>query len=116
MHIGTGSAPSNTEAAYSSPPRRLNSDADSARLRVLDYLSNRVGFIDFTTEFKDLGSFVHHSLPSNADINKRIRAASAAFGALENILTNKAIDLRFKGRVYEALSFSILLHGREIWC
>jgi hypothetical protein len=52
-------------------------------------LGNPVGFIDFTTEFKYLGSIVHNSLTSGADIDKRIMSASAAFGALKNHLTNK---------------------------
>jgi hypothetical protein len=80
--------PSKTEAIYFPPPRRLYSDADTSRLDVLDYLGNHVGFIDLTTEFKFLGSIVHHSLTSDADVDKRIRSASAAFGALKNILTN----------------------------
>jgi hypothetical protein len=52
-------------------------------------MGNPVGFIDFTTEFKYLGSIVHHSLTSDEDVDKRIRPASAAFGAHQNILTNK---------------------------
>jgi hypothetical protein len=66
MHIGTGEIPSKTEAMYFPPPRRLYSDADTSRLDVLDYLGNPVGFIDFTTEFKYLGSIDHHSLASDA--------------------------------------------------
>jgi hypothetical protein len=61
-----------------------------------------------------LGSIVHHSLTSDADVDKRIRSASAAFGALQNILTNKDIDLKVKGSVYVALYLSILLYGSEI--
>jgi hypothetical protein len=51
--------------------------------------SNPVDLIDFTTEFKSYGSIVRHSLTSDADVDKRIRPASAAFGAHQNILTNK---------------------------
>jgi hypothetical protein len=83
--------PSKTEAVFIPPPRRLYSDADTSRLGVLDYLGNVIGFIDFTTEFKYLGSIVHHSPTSDSDVDKRIRSASAAFGALQNILTNKDI-------------------------
>jgi hypothetical protein len=70
----------------------------------------------FTTEFKYLGSIVHHFLTSDADVDKRIRPASAAFGALKNILTNKDIELKVKGSVYVALCLSILLYGSDIWC
>jgi hypothetical protein len=120
MHIGIGATPSKTEAKteamFFPPPRRLYSDADTSGLGVVDYLSNAVGSIDFTTEFKYLGSFVHHSLTSDADVDKRIRSASAAFGALKNIPTNKDIILKVKGSVYEALCLSILLYGSEIRC
>jgi hypothetical protein len=64
---------------------------------------------------KNLGSIVHHFLTSDADVDKRIRSASAAF-ALKNILTNKDIDLKVKESVYVALRLSILLYGSEMWC
>jgi hypothetical protein len=70
---------------YFLPPRRLYSDADTSRRDVLDCLKNPVGFIDFTTEFKYLGSIVLHSLTSDADVDKRIRSASATYGALKKI-------------------------------
>jgi hypothetical protein len=44
-------------------------------------LRNPVGFINFTTELEYLGSIVHHSLISDADVDERIRSASGAFGA-----------------------------------
>jgi hypothetical protein len=115
MHIGTGATPSKTEAMYFPPPRRLYSDTATSRLDVLDYLGNHVGFIDFTAEFKYLGLIVHHSLTSDADVEKRIRSASAAFGALKNILTNKEIGLKVIGSAHVALCFSILLYGSKVW-
>jgi hypothetical protein len=108
--------PSDTVAIYFPPPRRLFSDADTAGLGILDYLGNPVGFIDFATKFKYLGSIVHHSLTSGAGVDKRIRLESAAFGALKNILTNKDIDLKAKGSAYVAFCLSILPYGSEIWC
>jgi hypothetical protein len=116
MHIGIGATPSKTEAIYFPPPRRVYSDADTSRLDVLVYLEYPVGFIDLTTEFEYLASIVHDSLTSDADVDKRIRPVSAAFGALENILTNKEIDLKVKGSVYVALCLRLLLYGSEIWC
>jgi hypothetical protein len=56
MHIGNGATPSKIEAMYFTPPRRLLSDANTSRLDVLDYLESPVDFIDFTMEFKSLGS------------------------------------------------------------
>jgi hypothetical protein len=116
MHIGIGATPSKTEAMFFPPPRRLLSGANTFRLGVLDYKKNPVGFIEFTTEFKYLGIIVHYSLTSDADVDKRIRSASAAFGALKNILTNKDIDLKVNESVYVALRLSILLYGSDIRC
>jgi hypothetical protein len=116
MHISNGATPSKTEAMFFPPPRRLYSDADTSRLDVLDSLDNPVGFFDLTTEFKYLGSIVHHSLTSDEDVDKRIRSAPASFGAFKNIPTNKDIDLKVKGSAYVALCWSILLYSREIWC
>jgi hypothetical protein len=65
------------------PSRRSYSEANTLRLDVLDGTGNAIGFIDFTTEIKYLASIVHHSLTSDADVDKRIRSASAAFGALK---------------------------------
>jgi hypothetical protein len=61
---------------------------------------------------------VHHFLTSDADVNERIRPASAAFDALKNVLTNDDINLKVKGIVNLALCLSILilLNGREMWC
>jgi hypothetical protein len=94
----------------------LTLEGNTSRLDVLGGTGNALGFIEFATKFKYLGSIVHHSLTSDADVDKRIRSASAAFGALKNILTNKDIDLKVKGSVYVALYLSIQLYGSEIWC
>jgi hypothetical protein len=110
MHIGTGAMPSKTEAMYFPPPWLLYSGADTSRLGVLDYLG---GILLATSILRQDKS---SSLTSDADVDKRIRPASGAFGALENILTNKDIDLKVKGSVYVALCLSILLYGSEIWC
>jgi hypothetical protein len=48
------------------------------------------GFIDFCEKFKYLGSMLHYSLTSDADVDKRITSATAAFGALlKNIFADK---------------------------
>jgi hypothetical protein len=48
------------------------------------------------TEFNYLGSIVHQSLTSGADVDERIRSASATFWFLKRILTYKHIDLKVK--------------------
>ena len=75
-----------------------------------------LGFVTFVLEFKYLGSLVHHSLTSDADVNKRIMAASAAFGALRSVLCNFALSENLRGQVYTALVLTILLYGCEVWC
>ena len=116
VHVGKGDNPSKTEAMYFPPPRVEYSAADTSRITVLDSIGTPVGFVDFTKEFRYLGSIIHHSLTSDADVDKRIKSATAAFGALKNIYTDKHIDLKVKGRIYVALCLSILLYGCEIWC
>ena len=56
------------------------SAADTSRFNIVDEVGLPVGFVDFTTEFKYLGSILHHSLTSDADVDKRIKSATAAFG------------------------------------
>jgi hypothetical protein len=115
MHVGNGAVPSKTEAMYFPPPRVEYSAADTSRIDVCDPSGAPVGFIDFTREFKYLGSIVHYSLSSEADVDKRIKSATAAFGALKNVFTNRHLDLKLKGRIYVALCLSILLYGSEVW-
>ena len=116
VHVGSGNTASKTEAMYFPPPRTLYSTADTSRFNVLNSEGSSIGFIDFTEEFKYLGSIIHHSLTSDADVDKRIKAATATFGALKNIFTNKHVDLKLKGQIYNALCLSILLYGCEVWC
>ena len=73
------------------------------------YHGSIVGFIDFTKEFKYLGSIFHYSLNSEADVDKRIKSATAAFGALKRVFTNRYLNLKMKGRIYVALCLSIHL-------
>jgi hypothetical protein len=116
MHIGIGATPSKTEEIFFPPPRRPYSEANTSRLNILDGTGYATGFIDFTTEFKYLASIVDHPLTSDADADKHIRPASAAFEALKNILTNKDIDLKVKGSACVALCLSTLLYASEIRC
>jgi hypothetical protein len=74
------------------PPKRLYFDAGVSRLEVLDDLGNTIDF----TILKIISSIVHDSLTSDA----AMRSASAAFGALTNILINKCTYLKVKGSMY----------------
>ena len=79
MHVGRGDTASKTEAMYFPPPRTAyEAAADTSRFYV-----DGTGFSDFFEKFKYLGSVLHYSLSSDADVDKQIASATAAFGALK---------------------------------
>jgi hypothetical protein len=111
MHIGHGDIASKTEAVFFPGPKETQDDGDTTNFSVAD------GFVSFTDEFRYLGSIIHSSLTSDADVNMRITSASKAFGALRKcFFSNKDISCKDKGTVYVALVLSILLYGSECWC
>jgi hypothetical protein len=112
MHVGRGNTASKTEAMYFPAPGTKYEDGDTT-----DFTIDGTGFISFTKEFRYLGSIIHYSLTSDADVYARIAAAGKAFGALRTcIFRNKRVSESMKGRVYNALVLSILLYGCESWC
>ena len=86
-----------------------------SRLDIRNADGSSVGFVDFTKEFKYLGSIIDSSLTSDAGVDMRINAATSAFGALKNVLTSLSVDLRVKGRIYNDLVLSVRLYGSEAW-
>jgi hypothetical protein len=82
--------------------------ADTSRFYI-----DGTGLIDFYEKFKYLGSMLHYSLTSDADVDKRITSATAAFGALKNIFADKYLSEELKGEVYKALILPTLLYGCE---
>jgi hypothetical protein len=101
---------------YFPPPRVDYSNAETYRFDIRDADGSTIGFVDFTKEFKYLGSTIDSSLTSDADVDMQIKASTSAFGALKNVFTSLSVDLRVKGRIYSALVLSILLYGSEAWC
>jgi hypothetical protein len=61
--------------------RQAYAAADTSR-----FLVDSTGFVEFSESFKYLGSVIHYSFTSDADICKRIKSATAAFGALITLL------------------------------
>jgi hypothetical protein len=92
--------------------RRVSSICGHGRPR---FYIDGTGFIDFCEKFKYLCSILHYSLTSDADVDKRITSATAAFGALKNIFADKYLSEELKGEVYKALILPTLLYGCEAW-
>jgi hypothetical protein len=69
---------------YFLPPRQACAAADTSR-----FLVDGTGFIELSESFKYLGSVIHYSLTSDADVCKRIKSATAAFGALKSLSGEK---------------------------
>ena len=91
-------------------------DGDTTMLTVFGLRGEDLGFVSFTKEFKYLGSIVHSSLTSDADVDKRIRSAAAAFGALWSVLCNFALEGTLRGKVHSVPVLTALLYGSEVWC
>jgi len=110
MHVGRGDTESKTEAMYFLPPRTAYEAADTSRFYV-----DGTGFIDFYEKLMYLGSILHYSLTSDADVDKRIASATASFGALRNICNSKYLSEELRGEVYKALVLPTLFYGCKAW-
>ncbi len=74
-----------------------------SRFDIRNSVDSSVDFVDFSKEFKYLGSIIDSSLTSDADVDKRIKLATSEYCALGNVLTFFSIDLHVKVRIYKAL-------------
>jgi hypothetical protein len=73
VHIGVDTTLSKSEAMYFSPPRVDYSNADTYRFGIRNADDSTVDFVDFTKEFKHLGSIIDSPITSDADVDKRKR-------------------------------------------
>jgi len=114
MHVGTAEKASKTECMYYPPHRR---DAIDSKDKEPVQADDKGGFVTFTERFKYLGSSVDESLSDDAEVSKRIKAASGAFGAMrKQVFESKHISRQTKKVVYVTLIINILLYGSECWC
>lgn len=120
VHAGdrnAGTAPK-TEVLFVAAPGTLYEDPatwDNTDLSDIELGDGR--FIPVTAEFKYLGSMLNRNCRDGLDVDVRLKAASAAFGALKRcVFSVKAITARAKRAVYVGLILAILLHGAESWC
>jgi hypothetical protein len=72
-------------------PRLAYAAADTSRSLV-----DGKGFVESSESFKYLGSIIYYSHSSNSDISKRIKSATAAFGALKNLFGDKYLSEKVK--------------------
>ena len=74
------------------------------------------GHVTYTSEFKYLGSWISWDLKDTLDIQRRITAASKAYGALKTpVFRNRDMGLRVKKQLYETFVLPSLLYGCEAW-
>ena len=103
---------SKTEAMFFPGAGKGYSDEDTTFI----WVDGDQGIARFTKSFKYLGSLLVPSLKSTTEVDKRLAAASGAFGALRKcVFGNKDISYRVQGKVYQALILSVLLYGSECW-
>ena len=76
MHLGRNGQASKTESMFFPRPGRDVESGDQSNFICDD------GIITFCKKFKYLGSYLDRTLKSDVDIDERIKAAAAAFGAL----------------------------------
>ena len=91
---------------------RLNDqpeESDKSRFNVAD------GYIDFTDEFKYLGTTISKDLRENREIQLRIAKAAKSMGALRHFFNNKHVNLRTKYLIYLAIPINIVLCSCKAW-
>ena len=71
--------------------------------------------VEHVSPFVYLGSLLSPDGRFGAEIDRRLAAASRAFGALDCVFRNKDLSLRTKRLVYSACVLSTLLYGAECW-
>ena len=63
-----------------------------------------------------MGSTKHSSLTSEADVDKRIRSAAAAFEALRGGPCTFVLEGTLRGKANSVLVLALLLYDSEVWC
>ncbi len=74
-----------------------------------------VGFIDYTDNFKYLGTLSSFDLRDDEDIQVRLNKASRQMGAFKNIWESQYVDLKAKYLLFLAIPTNTLLWGCESW-
>eukprot|EP00978_Attheya_sp_CCMP212_P014654 scaffold37475_cov44-Attheya_sp.AAC.2 len=95
MHVGHGDEASKTKSCVYLPPFEKDyEDADTSNFVVND------GFVQFTKQFKYLGSAILYSLNDSVNIDAQISQASKAMGALRKYFKCNQVSLYAKRLIY----------------
>jgi hypothetical protein len=69
-----------------------------AASNTLRFIVDGTGFVEPRLGFKYLGSVINYPRTSNADLCKRIKSATAAFGAFKNLFGDKCLSEKPKSK------------------
>jgi hypothetical protein len=109
MHIGRGLKKSKTECMYFPAFEEFYDDVDTYQFDVQD------DFVQFTQQFRYLGSVISFHLSDTADINARLSQATKAMGALRNYFRCNEVSLHAKRLIYLAIPINLCLWGVKAW-
>lgn len=73
------------------------------------------GIIKRVEQFKYLGSIITTDNNINADMDNRIRCGWQKFTACKEILLDKRVPVRLKGRILKTVVRPAILYGAEFW-
>lgn len=71
--------------------------------------------VESVSAYGYLGSLVSPSTRAGLEVDRRLAAASRAFGALRKVLCNSSFSFKTKRMLYSACVLSVLLYGAECW-
>ena len=118
VHVGRGEQKSKSEALFVSAPLHCYANPDTYDGADLSNIQlDDATFIPVVALFCYLGSMLTRDCRDDADVERRIEAASGAFGALRKcIFSSTKLTFIAKRTAYNVLILSILLYGCESWC
>jgi hypothetical protein len=109
MHVGQGDKKSKTECVLFPAFESEYEIKDTSNFEVND------GFVQFTKQFRYLGSIILFNLKDYVNIDARISQASKAMGALRNFFKCDQVSVYAKRLIYLAIPVNLCLWGAESW-
>ena len=78
-------------------------------------MANRWGNMETVTDFIFLGSKITVDSDCSHEIKRRLLLGRKAMTNLDSILKSRDITLPTKVHLVKAMTFPVVMHGREIW-